>query len=92
MAGLERQLNEYAAREADVEKRDKTSREREAETLTFREQVQLWWCMNDVCRCRCRCGRECVKASTSSRHFPVFAPRAVSLTVTLRAWGRRLLS
>jgi hypothetical protein len=41
MAGLERQLNEYAAREADVEKRDKASREREAETLTFREQVQL---------------------------------------------------
>jgi hypothetical protein len=51
MAGLERQLNEYAAREADVEKRDKASREREAETLTFREQVQLWWCMNVVCPC-----------------------------------------
>lgn len=41
MAGLERQLNEYAAREAEVEKRDKASREREAETLTFREQVKL---------------------------------------------------
>lgn len=39
MAGLERQLNEYAAREAEVDKRDKASREREAETLTFREQV-----------------------------------------------------
>jgi chromosome segregation ATPase len=39
MAGLERQLQEYATREAEVEQRDRLSREREAETVTFREQV-----------------------------------------------------
>lgn len=39
MGGLERQLNEYAAREAEVNKREQLSREREDEVLTFREQV-----------------------------------------------------
>ena len=38
MGGLERQLNEYATREAEVDRRDKASRERQEETLTFREQ------------------------------------------------------
>lgn len=39
MGGLERQLSEYAAREADVDKRDKSCKEREEEMLIFKEQV-----------------------------------------------------
>ena len=39
MGGLERQLNEYAAREAEVERQARQSREREEEAITFREQV-----------------------------------------------------
>lgn len=41
MQGLERQLQDYAKREAEVDQRDRLSREREAETVTFREQVHL---------------------------------------------------
>lgn len=39
MGGLERQLSEYASREADVDKRDKSCKEREEEMLIFKEQV-----------------------------------------------------
>ena len=39
MGGLERQLNEYAAREAEVERLAKDSRERIEESLTIKEQV-----------------------------------------------------
>jgi chromosome segregation ATPase len=44
MVGLERQLQEYAKREAEVDQRDRLSREREAETVTFREQVRTDAC------------------------------------------------
>lgn len=39
MGGLERQLGEYASREADVDKRDKSCKEREEEMQIFKEQV-----------------------------------------------------
>ena len=39
MGGLERQLSEYAAREADVNKRDKSCKEQEEEMAIFKEQV-----------------------------------------------------
>lgn len=39
MGGLERQLSEYSAREADVDKRDKSCKEREEEMQIFKEQV-----------------------------------------------------
>jgi len=39
MGGLERQLSEYAARETDVDKRDKSCKEREEEMQIFKEQV-----------------------------------------------------
>lgn len=42
MTGLERQLNEYASREADVEKQFRISKEKEEETMIFREQVLLF--------------------------------------------------
>lgn len=39
MGGLERQLGEYASREANVDKRDKTCKDREEEMQIFKEQV-----------------------------------------------------
>lgn len=50
MGGLERQLNEYAAREAEVSKREQETREREEEVLTFREQVRSFEILQrDLC-------------------------------------------
>lgn len=39
MGGLERQLSEYAAREAEVNKREKSCKEQEEEMAIFKEQV-----------------------------------------------------